>query len=172
MRIDLFSIPIFQDKVDLSKIQISDEKYEEIWLSETPSTFGKQHNIRQETFEYLAEVISRNIAEIGPYQNPRFGQIWRNKYGPKDTQDVHIHPNCQWSFIIYETIEESKTVFLNPSYKLIMNQLGLMVPNFPIDYRPALGPGDIIIFPSFLEHLVAPGGNGTTISGNVYVDYQ
>lgn len=170
MRQDIFSIPVFIDQVDLAKIKISDEPTEKMWLSETPSTMGKQHNIDPETIEHLIEIFSRNLGPlIG--QNPRFGYIWRNKYTKTDWQDIHIHPHCQWSFIIYETVETSKTVFMNPSYKDIQNHLSGNLPGFPLDFRPNLNKGDILIFPSFLEHFVMPGNEGSTISGNLYMDY-
>ena len=103
--------------------------------------------------------------------NPRFGHIWKNVYDKHHYQDVHIHPNCQWSFVIYVD-RVSKTSFLNPSIKDIQNQIGQSVVQFPLDYKPNLGPGSIIIFPSFLFHMVNSGVEGTTISGNVYMDYQ
>ena len=56
--------------------------------------------------------------------------------------------------------------------KDIQNQIGNQVIQFPLDYKPDLGPGSIIIFPSFLMHMVNTGEGGTTISGNLYMDYQ
>ena len=170
MQYDIFQIPIFIDTIDLSKIDISDEPTEKIWLSETPSTLGKEHTISDGTFEYLIEIFNKNLGDkIGA--NPSFGQLWRNKYKEHDWQDIHIHPHSAWSFIIYETVEKSKTVFMNPMYKDIQNHLGTNAPDFPLDFRPDLCTGDIMIFPSFLEHFVRPGNVGSTISGNVYMDY-
>ena len=40
---------------------------------------------------------------------------------------------------------------------------------FNMDYRPELHNGDIIIFPSFVEHYVLSGGTGSTIAGNVFL---
>jgi len=103
MRHEIFSVPVFTDTVDLEKINISDEETEPTWLSETPSTFTKEHKIAPETFEYLVSIISKNLEHlVGP--NPRFGPIWRNKYKETDWQDIHIHPNSAWSFVIYETV--------------------------------------------------------------------
>jgi len=171
MRTDLFSLPVFIDSIDLDKIKISKEPTDKIWLSETPSTFGKQHNIAPETFEYLATVISKNLGElVGP--NPRFADIWRNEYSTHDWQDIHIHPRSQWSFIIYETVEESKTVFMNPNFKDIQNHFGENLMGFPLDFRPELKKGDIIIFPSFMAHFVRPGNVGSTVSGNIFMEYQ
>jgi len=170
MRLNIFSIPIFIDKVDLTKIDITEDKFEKYWLSQTPTSLPCNSTISQETYEYLSEIISRNIDELGPYTNPRFGQIWRNKYTKTDYQDSHIHPRSQWSFIIYETVKQSKTNFINPSRSLIINQLEFYPEALPTEFTPNLGPGDILIFPSFLEHFVLAGSEGTTISGNVYMD--
>lgn len=171
MKYEIFSIPIFIDTVDLTKISIDEQPYEPCWLSNTPSSFGKDHQISDETITHLVEIFNRNLGELVG-SNPRFGKIWRNKYSRTDWQDIHIHPHCTWSFIIYESVTESKTVFMNPNYKDIQNHLGMNLKEFPLDFRPQLSTGDIIIFPSFLEHFVRPGSEGTTISGNLYMDYQ
>ena len=39
----------------------------------------------------------------------------------------------------------------------------------PNRYTPEVEEGDIIIFPSFVEHYVLSGGVGTTIAGNVFL---
>ena len=174
MKKELFGIPIFEDEVDLEKIVLPDAELENTWDSGTPTTFGTQKvdDVPQETWKYLSEVVERNLYYgecMGA--NPRFGHIWKNVYCKHDYQDVHIHPNCQWSFVIYVDTY-SKTSFLNPSMKDIQNQIGNQVVQFPLDYKPNLGPGSIIIFPSFLMHMVNNGVGGTTISGNIYMDYQ
>jgi hypothetical protein len=61
---------------------------------------------------------------------------------------------------------------MNPSFRDIQNQLAQMVEGFPLDYKPDLGPGSMIIFPSFLMHSVNSGNKGRTLSGNIYMDYQ
>ena len=174
MKKELFGIPIFEDEVDLEKIVLPDAELENTWDSGTPTTFGTQKvdDVPQETWKYLSEVVERNLY-YGECMvaNPRFGHIWKNVYGKHDYQDVHIHPNCQWSFVIYVDTY-SKTSFLNPSMKDIQNQIGNQVIQFPLDYKPNLGPGSIIIFPSFLMHMVNNGVGGPTISGNIYMDYQ
>jgi hypothetical protein len=38
---------------------------------------------------------------------------------------------------------------------------------FDIDYQPELREGQIIVFPSFLEHMVLPNDDNVTISGNI-----
>ena len=167
MKYNLFHVPFFIDQVDLEKIEIGDAPYEKIWLSETNSTLGQKHEIPDYTFEYLIEVIGRNLG-----QDLRFGEIWRNKYEKDDWQDIHIHPRSSWSFVIYESVETGKTVFMSPIFKDVQNQFGNSVPEFPLDFRPECKQGDIVIFPSFVEHFVMPGNTGTTISGNIYMDFE
>ena len=173
MRHDIFSLPVFIDTVDLTKIEIGNPPIEKTWLSDTPSTFTQNYEIPETTYEYLAEIIGRNLGPenlIG--KNPRIGKLWRNVYTETDWQDIHIHPHCTWSFIIYEDVEESRTVFMNPNFKDIQNHLSPNLPDFPLDFRPILHKGDMIIFPSFLMHFVRPGKTGSTISGNIYMDYE
>jgi len=172
MRYDIFSTPIFIDTIDLDKIDIGNPPTEKIWLSQTPSTLGQDHTVSEETVNYLAEVISNNLVANLIGDNPRFGEIWRNKYQEHDWQDIHIHPHSSWSFVIYETVDSSKTVFMSPIFKDIQNHLGTNLSDFPLDFRPQLKKGDIIIFPSYLEHFVMAGNVGSTISGNIYMDYM
>jgi len=169
---NLFHVPFFIDQVDLDRIDIGEAPYEKIWLSKTNSTLGQQHEISETTYEYLIEVFGRNLGPDLIGQNPRFGEIWRNKYEKNDWQDIHIHPRSSWSFVIYESVETGKTVFMSPLFKDVQNQFGSSVPEFPLDFRPECKQGDIVIFPSFIEHFVMPGNTGTTISGNIYMDFM
>ena len=172
MKYNLFHVPFFIDQVDLEKIEIGDAPYEKSWLSNTNSTIGQKHDISESTFQYLIQVVSRNLGTDLIGQNPRFGEIWRNKYEKDDWQDIHIHPRSSWSFVIYESVETGKTVFMSPIFKDVQNQFGNTVPEFPLDFRPECKQGDIVIFPSFVEHFVMPGNTGTTISGNIYMDFE
>ncbi len=174
MRKDLFAIPVFEDVVDLDKINIVSKQFGPTWDSGIETSFGTDHDISEETWMHLNEVISRNINQIRcSYSNARIDGIWRNLYTKNDYQDPHIHPHSQWSFIIYESVEESKTMFFNPSMRDIQNQIsGGGIPDFLLDYKPNLKAGSIIIFPSFLMHMVSHGAEGSTISGNVYLDYE
>jgi hypothetical protein len=173
MRKNLFSIPIFEDEVDLTKIKFTADEYLPSWDSGTLTSFGSPNDISEETWDHLNEVISRNICDINcSYKNARIERLWRNIYEEHNYQDAHIHPHCQWSFIIYETVQVSKTVIFNPAFRDIQNQINHSgLPEFPLDYKPQLGPGSIIIFPAFLMHSVLHGSVGSTIAGNVKLEY-
>ena len=139
MRKDIFAIPIFEDKVDLDKINLPEVETEPTWDSGVPTSFSKQLDVPKETYEHLSNVINQNLYDgnlLG--MNPKFGHIWYNRYSFHHYQDAHIHPRCQWSFIIYVDLH-AKTSFLNPSIKDIQNQIGQCVTDFPLDYKPDLG---------------------------------
>ena len=61
--------------------------------------------------DHIAEVIERNLCQTGKYNYISIMNVWRNVYKKEDTQEVHIHANSQWSFIIYETVENQEQYF-------------------------------------------------------------
>ena len=172
MKKELFSIPFFFDKVNLNKISLIDKETKPTFVSGVQSSFNTHRVVKQETLLYLTELIWKNIKCIskGAF-NIEISEIWRNTYTETDFQEPHIHPKCQWSFVIYENINESKTVFQNPSRYLLNSCIDAYGINdvFVESIKPKLTVGDIVIFPSFVEHYVLSGGVGTTISGNVHI---
>jgi hypothetical protein len=171
MKVELFPIPVFFDQVDLTRIKMTDTIYEPTFFSDVKSNYLHQPQLEPTSYDYLAEIIERNLKETGQYINPQITAIWRNVYNETNMQEVHIHADAQWSFIIYETVEHSRTVFLNPAWKMIEVQMGYFAPAFPPNWRPKVGPGTMILFPSFLEHYVLAGNKGSTIAGNVNLKY-
>jgi hypothetical protein len=171
MKVELFPIPVFFDQVDLTRIKMTDTAYEPTFFSDVKSNYLHQPQLEPTSYDYLAEIIERNLKETGQYIDPQITAIWRNVYNETNMQEVHIHADAQWSFIIYETVEHSRTVFLNPAWKMIEVQIGYFAPTFPPNWRPKVGPGTMILFPSFLEHYVLAGNTGSTIAGNVNLKY-
>ena len=175
MKKELFGIPIFEDTVELDKFNdIPSAPLEPTWDSGVSSSFGTQkpEEVPTTVWKYLSEVVERNLypAQLMG-KDARFGHIWKNVYQKHDYQDAHIHPHSQWSFVIYVDVT-SRTAFFNPSIHNIQNHIGCTNPYFPLDYKPNLEPGSIIIFPSFLMHMVNSGNEGSTISGNLYMEYS
>ena len=171
MKVDLFAIPIFIDQVDLAKIELSNTEYNPTFLSKISTNYYSAAQLSPESSDYLSNLIAKHINTTGNYKNACIKSIWRNLYEATDTQEVHIHSNCQWSFIIYETVEISRTVFLNPAWRSIEAQIGDLSTCFSLSWKPEVSPGTIIIFPSFLEHYVLSGNEGSTIAGNVILEY-
>jgi hypothetical protein len=172
MKVELFSTPVFIDKVDLSRIELTETKYEPTFFSDVKSNYLFQPQLHPDSYDYLSQIIEQNLKETGIYAEPIISGIWRNLYNNNDTQEVHVHANSQWSFIIYETVEYSRTVFLNPAWKQVETTMGYNAINyFQTTWRPKLEPGSILIFPSYLEHYVLAGNIGSTIAGNVNLKY-
>ena len=162
-----FAAPCFIEPIDLDKVNLVSEKYEQSYLSGIETTMGSD-KFTDESYEYVKSLIRDCIGQF--LQDDFFlGQVWRNRYTKTDWQDPHIHSGAQWSFIIYESVDHSRTVFMNPSRKVIMNQWAMYGHVIPMDFMPQVPSGNIVIFPSWIEHFVTNGNEGTTIAGNVYL---
>ena len=167
----IFSIPILETEIDLKKIKVSDAEFLPTWESGVLTTYRTGLKVSTSTWNYLYKIINPFLDSLGdPYKEIIFGGMWRNKYDPRSYQSQHIHPTCQWSFIIYETVS-SKTAFIHPYIHLVQNQWTDHSKVCPLDYRPKLNPGSMIVFPSFLTHEVLTGNDGTTLAGNIEVSY-
>jgi len=170
MRHNLFTIPFFVDEVDLKKITIIDKGQKPTFRSRVHTSLHCDKEITEDTMVYLSSIIARHIDSLGiTYHRAEIGEIWRNTYTQSDFQEPHIHPFSQWSFIIYESVEKSKTVFLNPYRASVQTQMPMYKEFFVEEWCPELKAGSIIIFPSFIEHYVLSGNTGSTIAGNVFL---
>ena len=54
MKKEIFAIPIFEDKVDLKKIEIPEMVTEPTWDAGVPSTFAKKLPLKNEAYEHLS----------------------------------------------------------------------------------------------------------------------
>jgi hypothetical protein len=174
MRLDLFSIPIFIDNVDSSKINLTNKNFEKTWNSKVTSSFNFENTLDKESANYLFKIIASLISKHF-YTNQKIEllNIWENKYLENDFQEKHKHPHSHFSFIIYKDVEEGKTIFFNPAIDLIESYYP---PNFfkqtnffQLEFLPKCRKDQIVIFPSFLEHMVQKVNNSVTISGNLKI---
>tara|TARA_R110000822_G_C15232506_1_gene485473 strand:+ start:63 stop:605 length:543 start_codon:yes stop_codon:yes gene_type:complete len=175
MIVNLFEIPIYIGKINLKKIKLKNSKLEKTWVSDISSSYKKNLNediqniIDKNSLSYLLNLIVKLFEEK---QQEEFKivliNIWENIYKNKDFQEPHIHIRSDFSFIIYKKVEEKggKTLFFNPSRNFIEP-----FPNISYLYAKTFQPfckeGQIILFPSFLEHMVLKTSNQHTISGNL-----
>ena len=181
IRKDIFSIPFFELKVDLAKVVVPEARFAPSWESmiQTTSRTQVENPVPRSTLEYLTEVVTPALDTLRDrYKAIMFESIWRNKYEEHTYQGYHLHPKTQWSFVIYETVQSAKTMFMNPSMKDIQNHSSSgarwngSTYDCALTYEPDwLGPGDMVLFPSWLAHQVRPGNTGTTISGNIILHH-
>ena len=144
----IFPTPFFIEEIDLDKVKLNSDSYESSYLSGIKTTMGTD-SFSDESYEYVYGLIEECIGQF--LKDPFYiGQVWRNKYTKTDWQDPHIHSGAQWSFIIYESVEHSRTVFMNPARKVIMNQWGMYVDSIMTDFFPQIEPGHICSFPAWV----------------------
>tara|TARA_R110000744_G_scaffold303637_1_gene412255 strand:- start:1013 stop:1543 length:531 start_codon:yes stop_codon:yes gene_type:complete len=172
MIIDLFKIPVFINNIDIKKIKLNNKQFKRTWPSETLSTYdqavSQKTEMDKESVLYLSKKIVSILEEKIKYPfTVKLKDIWENYYLNNDYQEPHLHEDSDFSFIIYKDVKESETIFLNP----IKNYL-LFYPNikhiFDSTFKPECKNGQIIIFPSFLEHMVLKSSKQKTIAGNIH----
>jgi len=174
MKLNLFSIPVYIGNIDVDKIVIENKGFKKNWYSETESSYSYQNIIDQKSGEYILETINSLIgSDLPPHKTYKLLNIWENKYGSGDFQERHVHAQSHFSFVIYKKIESSKTIFFNPSEKLMISYYGEhFITNskfFKEQFKPQCRQGQIIVFPSFIEHMVQKHNNSTTIAGNIFI---
>ena len=166
MKLELFSVPFFIGNVDLKKIKL-DATMGEAYMSKTPSSFNRRNILDPESEQYLLSVIAELLREKYQYFSVGFTGIWRNKYLNNDFQEPHIHLGHKFSFILYEEVVIPHTIFYNPAKYLIHATLGYDE-NFVLQhFKPQVRKGQIIVFPSYIEHMVNRNSDQVTISGNL-----
>ena len=166
MKIDLFPVSIHVGKIDLKKIKLTSNIAKK-WISKTPTSFERKNFLNRESEKYLVKYICELIKDHY-YSKFELGilDIWQNNYKNNDYQEPHVHANSKLCFIIYKKVTTPKTIFFNPAKNVI--DMLRADDLFPRTFLPnKLKTGSIIVFPGFLEHMVAPNSNQTTISGNL-----
>jgi hypothetical protein len=171
MIINLFEIPIFIGNIKSKEIKLKNQFFKSNWLSETKSSYDINETsiekIEDESASYLLKTIVKLLEEKINYPfRITLQSVWENEYGKDDYQEPHIHPNSDFSFIIYKQGEEGKTVFFNPSRNFI-EPFANIKNMFQKTFMPKCKEDQIVIFPSFLEHMVLKCSNIKTISGNL-----
>jgi hypothetical protein len=170
MKINLFSIPIYISNIDVSKINLSPKKLNKAWLSETLSSVNEQNMLERKSLNYLLHEIDL-LLNITQNHKINLEAIWENHYKKGDFQEAHAHGGSHFSFIIYKKIDESKTVFLNPAITLIDSYYAkCKYKPIQTSFMPECRQGQMIVFPSFLLHMVKKSNDSETIAGNVSIE--
>jgi len=170
-QINIFSIPLFKGTIDVKKVKLKNKDKQKLWISRTLSTYNSNSNIiEKQVGEYVLNTIANIMNTYLKNKKYRFelDNMWTNYYKKGSFQEPHIHSQSHFSFIIYKKIKKSNTIFFNPSkYMLTTMYNNALPPEMSCVYKPVCKTGDIIIFPSFVEHMVAPSEEeGETIAGN------
>ena len=154
--------------LDLSNFKVTGKNFKNTFESNIKTTLNSNTLLDKKSINYLNLELTTILSPLlKPYcKNFVFNvtKIWMNKYEKNDYQGAHIH-GSDFSFIIYYK-GDSNTVFNSPS-KNILQCFDDAI--FDVSYEPNLKQGDIIVFPSYLEHWVKPNSNTETVSGNIKI---
>ena len=75
----------------------------------------------------VIETETKNLDEIIPFKYQlEIQNVWQNKYEIGHSQDRHMHTRAHFSFIVYENVDEGKTVFVHPINDLLMEKYAYM----------------------------------------------
>lgn len=166
MQLNLFSIPVHITNIDVSRIILKTDDFKENWVSKTKSSFGGVNKLTLNSYNYLMEHICKLLyPHLDGKTELQLQNIWQNNYVDNDFQESHIHTKSHFSFIIYASGEESKTVFFAPHKYLL--ECFYEEDLYDYSYETELRPGQIIVFPSFLEHMVKKNSGTMTYAGNL-----
>jgi hypothetical protein len=160
--IDLFPIPVYIGKVkrhnEIKKYileRVKEYGTPSSWNCSVNSSFGQDNSWLYD----LTELYTNNYDEYFQQFNLRCDMhlidIWYNEYMKSQYQERHHHLPADISCIHYIKLHSSHygTTFINPYY-LHNASNTLMNHKSPHTFTPYVEEGDIVIFPSYLEHFV------------------
>jgi len=166
---NIFCTSIATKSLDLSKLQIIGGKFKKTFESGVNTTLETQTLFDKDSMNYLnieiTSILSKLLKPICKTFVFNIFSIWMNKYNKKDFQGTHVHPS-DFSFIIYYKTDKSYTVF-NAPFKSLLEMSNCKL--HQREYEPKLACGDIILFPSYLEHWVRPNTKNVTVAGNIKI---
>jgi hypothetical protein len=166
---NLFPNLIAIKNLNLSKLKITGKKFKKTFESDIKTTLKGNTLFDKNSINYLNMELTNILSYLlKPYCETfvfNVSGIWMNKYDKNDYQAGHVHPS-DFSFIIYYKVNKSYTVFNSPVKKLLDSMDNKI---FIKDYEPDLKQGDIIVFPSYIEHWVRPNSNNVTVAGNIKI---
>ena len=166
---NLFPNFIATKNLNLSNLKFVGKNFNNTFESNIKTTLNGNTLFDKESINYL----NINLTEILSYLLKPYCEdftfnvvdIWINRYDNNSYQGSHVH-SSDFSFIIYYKVDKSHTVFNSPVKNLLESYNTEL---FFKQYEPNLKEGDIIVFPSYLEHWVKPNSNGITLAGNINI---
>jgi len=134
-------------------------------------------------FTDLISFVRQKLLKVALHNNYIDGlecvivNMWANINEHRDFNKAHLHPNSDWSFAYYVKVTEDSggIVFCDPRVRRVMKVQDDILIDYSNDSQHStytVNPlnGQLIIFPSYLEHYVEPNLTQETrisISGNI-----
>jgi hypothetical protein len=168
----LFGIPIWEETFDASKLDLQC-KFTKQWESQTETSFGSENKLTQPSIDYLSKQLSLFTNSIMQDRKCKIEikEFWMTRYGFKDFQEAHVHNWTHFSFTIFKNIPKNcgQFKFVHPLAEWVQTYTHLKIPSLLPKLWSEQKPNTILIFPSFLRHMVTPGTTKKireTYSGN------
>ena len=118
-------------------------------------------------FTDLISFVRQKLLKVALHNNYIDGlecvivNMWANINEHRDFNKAHLHPNSDWSFAYYVKVREDSggIVFCDPRVRRLMNVQDEILIDYSNDSQHSIytvNPlnGQLIIFPSYLEHYV------------------
>jgi hypothetical protein len=160
--IDLFPIPVYIGKVKhherIKKFVLHNvEEYgtPSTWNCSVNSSFGHNNDWLLNVVELYSDNYDEYFKQFDVKCNMHLIDIWYNEYKKSQYQERHHHLPADLSCIHYIKLNSDHfgTTFINPHYLHNASNV-LMNHKSPHTFTPFVEEGDIVIFPSYLEHYV------------------
>jgi|TARA_A100000172_G_C3043236_1_gene111339 hypothetical protein len=164
----IFETPIWIQNIEPQKLNLISTNFKKSWLSETPTSFSENeedNKMDEDGKKYLKSQVLFCLQDVG-INDCEISQIWRNVYNG-DFQEKHCHVNSNFSFTIYEKLKTPQTVFEHPAHDMIYATNVDKI--FGTVFQPNVKENQMILFPSYLQHMVKKSFESMTISGNVHI---
>ena len=167
-----FGIPFFRyhlDSKELKDIALrKNSNYNNFPINQTPrgwdcnlkTEFSQSQKVVDEYSTYYDGIIKQFSDDVGLKECRCYiDEAWLNLYSDKMDQEEHDHAPGFYSGIHYIKFDSSHgaTKFRHPMYNLFCYAYKDVDAQMPDEfYIPEVEEGDVIIFPSFMRHRVAP----------------
>ena len=127
--------------------------------------------------DLLKDSIIESVVEIIDVRYAySLNEVWKNTYHRYYHQEVHDHAGYELSFVIFMNDaqeNDAKFYFVNERNRVTPTTWVDISEGMPDDLIIEANQGDILFFPSFMLHGVAPHQSDTpriTISGNISIN--
>lgn len=149
----------------IPKYEENPSTFVEAWDADVWTTYGKETSIDwAKLLPLYSEELKKFSSELNIKGNPLIRDVWLNAYKENQHQEIHEHLPGHFSaihYISYDQEEHLPTIFINPFRQVSISNS----PEFNTDIQSIPGTwvsqsyvkveeGDLLIFPSFLEHKV------------------
>jgi len=156
----LFSKPVFKSPIELGNIDLSNVK----WAQNYQNSISQSQNVlampefKELSVKCLAVIKDYfyNVMMADPKVEIYITESWLNKTEPGQSHHRHWHPKSLLSAVVYlESEGDSGGIrFITSQYDLLEYQItGANIYNSK-SWSLTPTPGDMLVFPSNLEHLV------------------